>query len=408
MTAVESPMGCESILGVPANTLDESIEAELRPLMSAAQAPPDPKVPSTTDHLLSALRTVRSPTLQKWFWPDANPFCVGLSHDVDEVRWSWRRRMLMAARHPATMFEGNLRYWNFERILDLERRHGVRSSWFFVADGSHPRDPPYHLEDVREAIRLVIRVGNEVGLHGSFLSYNDSGRMQREREAICSAVGDSVPGVRQHFLNFDPARTWKIQESAGFTYDSTLAFNEVSGFRTGMCHPYYPPGHRILEIPLVLMDGQLFWYEHLSVSEAISNSERLANEVIRRHGLLTLNWHQHTYDAYSFPGWWAVYEHMLRWLTERRALFLSYGEIAKWWAQRDAVSIRSQRESGLGRTWAIQSTEPVRGLTLRALGVPASEFGADVPHHVVSLAGESMLVLDELRPNVPVVVTVGW
>jgi len=405
MTAVESAMGCDSILGVPAGTLDEGFEAEFQALISAAQAPPDPKVPSATDRLLSALRTVRSPTLQKWFWPDAKPFCVALSHDVDEIRWSWRRRLLMAARHPSTIFARNDRYWNFERVLNLERRYGVRSSWFFVADGSHPRDPPYHLEDVRDAIRLVMQAGNEVGLHGSFLSYNDSSRMQREREAICRAVGGPVLGVRQHFLNFDPLRTWKIQESAGFAYDSTLAFNEVSGFRTGMCHPYYPPGHSILEIPLVLMDGQLFWYERLGVPEAISNSERLANEVIRRNGLLTLNWHQHTYDEYSFPGWWRVYEHMLRWLSERSALFLPCGEIARWWAQRDGVSVRLQREGDHGRTWTILSAEPVRGLTVRAVGMPAAGFDADVPYHVVSLAGENMLVLEELRPNVPAVVT---
>jgi len=127
--------------------------------------------------------------------------------------------------------------------------------------------------------------------------------------------------------------------------------------------------------------------------------------VIRRNGLLTLNWHQHTYDEYSFPGWWRVYEHMLRWLSERSALFLPCGEIARWWAQRDGVSVRLQREGDHGRTWTILSTEPVRGLTVRAVGMPAAGFDADVPYHVVSLAGENMLVLEELRPNVPAVVT---
>jgi len=37
-------------------------------------------------------------------------------------------------------------------------------------------------------------------------------------------------GCRQHFLKFEVPATWRIQEKAGFLYDTSLTFADHDGF----------------------------------------------------------------------------------------------------------------------------------------------------------------------------------
>ena len=398
----------EACLGLPPGTLEVPDDAILRGLLDGRTRNPDPKTPVAADAMRRALDGVAKPTLRKWFWPDARPFAVFLSHDVDEVRWSWRRRLLMGVRHPGTLVHPNRRYWNFERVLELEKRFGVPSSWYFVADGRHPRDPPYRLRDVAAVMRDLQAKGQEVGVHGSYLSYRDGAMLRQERAAIGEALGRPPPGVRQHFVNFEADATWRLQQEAGFAYDATLALNEASGFRTGMCHPYVPPGNTILELPLLLMDGQLFWYERLAWADAVKNCESIAGQVAARGGLLTLNWHQHTYDEYSFPGWWSVYEHMLRWLGERRPLFLTGEDVWRWWTQRAGVSVAEVARKGTGATWSVTSRVDLQGLTVCIAGATPANLESDAPHDTATNGGEQFLVLRGLRAGEPATITAEW
>ncbi len=396
----------ESCLGVPAGSLPSTAGEAFARILDGTGNNAMPKTPVTADAMTAALASVREPLLQKWFWPEAAPFAVFLSHDVDEVRWSWRRRLFMGIRHPRTLAGGNTRYWNFDQALSMERRFSVPSSWYFVADGEHRRDPPYALRDVAPMMRELAKKGAEVGVHGSFLSYNDGVRLARERAAVAEVLGRPIPGLRQHFLNFEPNVTWRLQEEAGFAYDTSFALNDTSGFRAGMCHPFRPPGREILELPLIVMDGQLFWHERLALSQAIEACERLAGEVAARGGLLTLNWHQHTYDALSFPGWWDVYAHLLPWLAERTSLFLTGEQVWRWWTAREAVSVVPARGRSGKLAWEVRSPVDIQGLSLRVLGVPGATLAADASHRTETRGADTFLILSDLRGGDPVTLTV--
>lgn len=398
----------EAVLGFPVGSLPAPDDPSRIALLAGLGTSPDPKVPSVADAMAAVFASIRKPLLQTWFWPDAKPFAVSLSHDVDEVHWSWRRRLLMTVRHPRAERTTGDPYWNFDKVLDLERRHGVRSSWYFVADGADPRDPPYRLREVADEIRRLEAYGQEIGVHGSFLSYRDPAMLKRERDAMAGLLGHPIPGVRQHLINFDGAVTWRAQQHAGFNYDATLGLNEASGFRTGMCHPYVPPGHTILEIPLIIMDRQLFSQERLTTALAIDNCERLAEKVAMRGGLLTLNWHQHTLDAESFPGWWDVYVHMLEWLTMRGPAFLTGEEVWRWWTRRAAVTVTEVENSTNRVTWTVRSPEAITGLTVRPLVPGTVDVSSDVEHRVVTRGTDTFLVFKELTPNAPAKVTAKW
>lgn len=85
--------------------------------------------------------------------------------------------------------------------------------------------------------------------------------LQLEKNRLEEIIGRDVLGCRQHLLRFEVPTTWRIQEKAGFVYDTTLSFADHDGFRCGIClpsEPYDLVENRILslwEIPLTVMDG---------------------------------------------------------------------------------------------------------------------------------------------------------
>ena len=134
----------------------------------------------------------------------------------------------------------------FDFLMDVSERHGLRSAFYFLAHrDERPRDGAYLFEDpwVRSLIGRIGRRGHEVGLHPSFCTYRDAARTSEElarllRVAEAEGVRQDEWGGRQHFLRWANPETWRNWEAAGLDYDSTLAYAEAVGFRTGTCHPY--------------------------------------------------------------------------------------------------------------------------------------------------------------------------
>ncbi len=344
------------------------------------------------------------PAAHLWYYPRPHSFAVFLSHDVDEVAWSWRRRLLMAVRHPSTIRDRREPYWNFEKVAQLEEALGWRSGFYVVPFGTHPRDPPYTLAALGTTLRALRQRGWEIGVHGSYESFDRPDLLASQKGKLEEILGGPAPGVRQHFIHFDAPRTWEYQERAGFLYDSTLAARDRAGFRTGFCHPY-APGGRILEIPLVVMDGQLFWYEKLDPDRAYARTRALLETVAKVHGVATLNWHQHTMDELSFPGWWDVLRRCLTDLARTDAWFARGVDLATWWNRRSAIRLEEHRAGDGTVTWDL--TDGSGGpATLRVFGPGAERGRIQVAgtdrYEVVRRSDGTFVAFADLPAGVPV------
>ena len=347
-------------------------------VLMAKTEPPDlasPSVEIIMKNLLARLEEERlgagKPLAHLWYYPSRHRFAVLLSHDVDEIRWSWRRKLLMGALHPSTLSTRGQAYWNFEKIMALEESQGVRATFFVVPAGTHPKDPPYSLADLVATIRGLASEGWEVGVHGSFESFDRLDMLASQKRALEDSLGRSVAGVRQHFINFKSPVTWRLQQEAGFIYDTTVASREKAGFRTGFCHPYRPQGLRLIEIPLTVMDGQLFWYERLDEDRAYERTMALVRSAAEHKGVACLNWHQHTMDEYSFPGWWAVFRRVLKDLVPMNPWFATGEEIAVWWNRRSGIRFEEDRVMKGSAAWKI--TDPVGGPATLRIVLPSDE-----------------------------------
>ncbi len=307
-------------------------------------------------------------------WKGGRRFAVALTHDVDDVTQrslTQSMRLLRQARgiHSyafraglASLARGFIHswesdpYWAFDRWMAEEERHGFHSSWYVCPPHPaqrHEYDALYTLRDivgyegrhvhVDELIRDMVARGHEVGLHGSYMSHRDAAELLRQREQIGGAIGAAPPGIRQHFLRFDPRATWAAQAEAGFAYDTTLGYNEALGFRAGIAAPFRPwdpvgrKPHSLWELPLTVMDGTLFRTLSLDAGRATERVAGLLETVERAGGLAVLLWHPNVADERRFPGWMECYRRVLAWLAGRDAWVTTAAEVAVWWADRSRL-----------------------------------------------------------------------
>jgi hypothetical protein len=163
----------------------------------------------------------------------------------------------------------------------------------------------------------------------------EKGRAELKR--IADVNGQSSIGVRMHWLLHDE-KTFRVLEEAGFAYDSTLGYNETIGYRSGTTQVFRPPGARtLLELPLHIQDGAMFYPERLDLSESEAwwRCQRLVEHAREFGGVLTTLWHDRSPGPERF--WGDFYLRLVETLSSLRAWFAPAGEVVGWFRKRRAV-----------------------------------------------------------------------
>jgi peptidoglycan/xylan/chitin deacetylase (PgdA/CDA1 family) len=291
--------------------------------------------------------------LQPPRWRGAR-FAVALTHDVD-VPWRWTRSGIRAAAGhlrrgawrearalsavPVHRLRGTDPNWRFDRIAALEKRAGVRSTFFVLVGHNHPADGP--APEVYERLRpkvveAVLEGGMEVGLHGSYTAAADAGRLAEEKRAL-EALAGPVRGHRYHYLRVDPHRNLAPLQELGFSYDSTLGYAGRLGFRAGIAHPFRPWSLEddrpldLVEIPLAVMDVTLAEQRYLGLAARVA-WRRIAfvlDWAAEHGGGFAILWHTDRFDPWTARGWDRLYEWILQGVRERGGVCLSAGELAE-------------------------------------------------------------------------------
>lgn len=269
---------------------------------------------------------------------------ICLTHDVDRVRkghqyltHALRRGRVGRLR---TLFSGPDPYWNFEKIMKLEDKYGVLSSWYFLEESIPfmPLKPAtwklslgrYSVKEkaIRQVMRQLDADGWEIGVHGSYRSYRSLELLQQEKAIVEDALGRSVRGIRQHYLNLDVPETWKLQKQAGFDYDASFGYRRGLGWRQDRLQPFVDPDSSMRVVPLAIMECNLFSEANGDSERALATARDLMDQAEQRNALLSLLWHPHVFSDPDFPGYGWVYEQVIAEGRERGAEFLTAGEAA--------------------------------------------------------------------------------
>jgi hypothetical protein len=267
-------------------------------------------------------------------------------------------------------------FWRgFDRYLEIEA--GRRATYFVMPRRDDPgrtaagrgltqRACRYDLDELRPQLTRIIAAGSEVGLHG-IDAWRDAGAGRQERLRVAQATSASDVGVRMHWLYFD-RNSPAVLDAAGFSYDSTVGYNETVGFRAGTAQAYRPPGAtNLLELPLHAMDTALFFPAYLNLAENQAGRllKGMMDDVARVGGAFTINWHDRSIAPERL--WGDFYVNLLGQLRNRGAWSPTAAQAVAWFRKRRAAVVESGRaETGVlkirGR---VERPDTLPGLRIR-------------------------------------------
>jgi peptidoglycan/xylan/chitin deacetylase (PgdA/CDA1 family) len=264
---------------------------------------------------------------------------VALTHDVDRTVKTYQclthsvkalrtRNFDKALYHIGSWRRRKDVYWQFNDILKVEESYGVKSTFFFLNE-SYPfriLKPltwklaglfVYNIQEprVKEIIRYLDNNGWEVGVHGSYGSFQNRQLLQVEKDTLERIVGHPVIGIRQHFLNWNQS-TWDLQREVGFLYDSTWGLNIGIGFKQNRVNPFAPFGDSFTVFPMAIMDSC-----YVEERNRTSKLRELIEKVIANDAVLVVNWHSNRFNKQEFSQYMDTYIELIEVCKKHKAMF---------------------------------------------------------------------------------------
>ncbi|NOZ54615.1 MAG: hypothetical protein GXP08_16020 [Gammaproteobacteria bacterium] len=203
-------------------------------------------------------------------------------------------------------------YFVFDDMMDLSECYGLKSSFYFLADNTHPiYDGNYLLgsPEITGLLKKIHNRGHKIGLHGSYDSYISFKQLQKEFNfllEICDQLGikQNTWGARQHFLRWKTPDTFANLDKVGLDYDTTLSYSDHAGFRCGTCYEYTAFDVRkicklnIKEKPLIVMECTVLDDRYMGISsqeDALHYVLTLKERCKKYNGNFIFLWHNTRY-----------------------------------------------------------------------------------------------------------------
>ncbi|MCS3855296.1 hypothetical protein GGP78_001988 [Salinibacter ruber] len=302
-------------------------------------------------------------------WPDGKRMAAVLTHDVDHlVPYSmldrvrsfrtfpeasvFRKGVLLysAAKACFKSIAGYKRWVSLDEWIEMEENCGAKSTFYFFGQpvpSPHPKDSNYRYTDkarwqetfinVKNIIKNIENRGWEVGLHGSYKSYNDGEKLRVEKQNLDSVSENRVNTCRQHYLRYDIKHTPQVHQNVGLEADTTLGSNVSLDFRAGTGLPFFmfdiehDKEVNVLQVPLIIHDVALMGNQQMTPELALNRCMEVVDRCRKYGGAITVLWHNsYTHDS----AYTKVYQALIEYLSECDAWGCTVTQMNHWWRKR--------------------------------------------------------------------------
>jgi hypothetical protein len=271
-------------------------------------------------------------------WPSGYTWAFVLTHDVEHAD-GW------AAAEP---------------VLELERAHGVRSSWNLV-----PRRYEIDIDRVRE----LVNDGFEVGVHGLYHDGRDLESLAMVEQRLSGMRRAAEQWGARGFRSPATHRQWDLMPLLGFDHDSSYPDTDPFEPQGGGCCSWLPFFNRgMVELPMTLaQDHTLFVIlRHRDESAWVEKTDFLR----RQGGLALLDTHP---DYLVDDRIMRAYARFLGQFADDESAWKALpGEVSTWWRRRADSSLE-----GFGEDWYVVGPAADEG-RVELVGPPATPLAREV------------------------------
>ncbi len=269
-------------------------------------------------------------------------------------------------------------------LIPFKRRQGDK----VTVSHAERRGCAYDITDIPDWVARLQVEGCEIGVHG-IDSWHSVEKGREERNRVANVAGESEMGMRSHWLLHDE-NTYRVLERAGYSYDSTCGYNETPGYRSGTTQVFRPPGTRkLLELPMHIQDGALFYPRRLGLSETEAGQQcQVFIESAQKHGgVLTVLWHDRSHGPERY--WGDFYLELVQMLKARKAWFATALQVVTWFRKRREVTFQSVRGADAMRLLHPGATQRTVVPPFRVRIHTAGRHGAETRTFDVAWDGDS-------------------
>ncbi len=158
-----------------------------------------------------------------------------------------------------------------------------------------------------------------IGIHPSYASSKKRGKQKLDAEIkrLEKITETKTEKSRQHFLRLQFPRTYRRLIHAGIKSDFTMGYASQTGFRAGICTPYFfydlkkEKTTNLKIFPFQMMDVTLRDYLALTPEKAWLETKKLMYEVKKVGGTFISIWHNETVNDFGhWKGYRQVFEKM--------------------------------------------------------------------------------------------------
>lgn len=193
-------------------------------------------------------------------------------------------------------------------MMDVNEKAGNQITFNFIpepTDRKMDQAPSLHDRRLRELLRTIHARGHLIGLHPGYNTYRHPAAFAHSVATLRRAMDEEhirqdALGGRQHYLRWDVGTTARLWAANNLSYDSTLSYATVPGFRTGTCREYtmYDLIERrslaLKQRPLIVMESSVIEHEGMGLGHgalALATMQRYKRICRSFDGDFTLLWH---------------------------------------------------------------------------------------------------------------------
>jgi len=155
-----------------------------------------------------------------------------------------------------------------------------------------------------------------LGLHPSYYSSTEQGRIQRERIQLERDLSQNVVYSRQHFLRFNIKTTPQQLIQAGIRADFSMGFSDTIGFRAGTSFPfrYYDFENEksgdLHFVPFCMMDGAYSIHNKMGQEAVLKEMKGMAADIKTGRGYFITVFHERSFYDHLYPGFGTLYREL--------------------------------------------------------------------------------------------------
>lgn len=265
----------------------------------------------------------------------SHKFQIIPTHDIDNLyRWSglaeWVKEIAgdMLVRKSFKLASETIRagwqasitgldpYFTLSHFMAESEKNGLQSVFNFMVENHTPFDQADYLAYLGRLIKMVKSKGHEVGMHFSYSAGQDKNVFLEEFKKMKHYEIANL-SCRSHFLRARVPDFFTWCHEAEISWDSSLYYSRLGGFRCGTCHPFpvfdFIQGAelQVIERPLIFMDTT--WVEHkqLSPDEVLHEAKRLKQMVKELNGEFVFLWHNTSWNSDKYKPFRNVYHYLI-------------------------------------------------------------------------------------------------